>query len=83
MAQVMSYYEFPAGYDYDDMPDNNGTMETARLIRDIADAVNMNWGCDGSGANTKKEIASSFVNDFGYSSSVYADFDQSTVKGEI
>lgn len=50
MAQVMKYHEFPNNYNWDNMPDLWGTMETARLMRDVGDAVDMNWGCNGSGA---------------------------------
>ena len=83
MAQVMNYYEFPTNYAWASMPDNTGSTETAQLMRDVADAVNMNWGCDGSSANTKNETASSFVNDFGYTSANYADYNVSTVESQI
>ncbi|MCP4457112.1 MAG: hypothetical protein GY816_03645 [Cytophagales bacterium] len=83
MAQIMNYHEFPISYNYSDMPDTWGTLSTARLMRDAGDAVNMDWGCDGSGADTKDEVASSFRNDFGYASASYADFNQETVKQQI
>lgn len=83
MAQIINYYEFPAGYNYADMPDTWGTLSTARLMKDVGDAVNMDWGCDGSSADTKEEVASSFRNDFGYASASYADFDHEVVKQQI
>jgi hypothetical protein len=83
MAQVMKYHEFPNNYNWDNMPDLWGTMETARLMRDVGDAVNMDWGCDGSGADTKDEVASSFRNDFGYSSASYSGFNRDIVKQQL
>lgn len=65
------------------MPNRGGTMETARLMRHIGDAVNMDWGCSSSGANTQNEVSSSFVDDFGYSSAVYAGFNLETVKRQL
>ncbi len=83
MAQVINYHEFPTSYNYADMPNTWGTLSTARLMRDVGDAVNMDWGCDGSGADTKDEVASSFRDDFGYSSASSADFNQESVKQQI
>ncbi|MEM6829077.1 MAG: C10 family peptidase, partial [Bacteroidota bacterium] len=83
MAQIMKFHEFPNRYNWDNMPDLSGTMETARLMRDAGDAVNMDWGCNGSGADTRGEVASSFVHDFGYSSASYADFNRETVKQQL
>ena len=40
-----------ATYDYDDMPNNYGTSETAKLLYHAGVAVNMGYGVDGSGAN--------------------------------
>ncbi len=68
MAQIMRFHQFPGNYNWGSMPNASGSMETARLMRDIGDAVNMDYGCNGSSADTKNEVASSFRNDFGYSS---------------
>lgn len=83
MAQIMNFHEFPNNYNWDNMPDLWGTSETARLMRDIGDAVNMDWGCNGSAADTKDEVASSLRNDFGYSSASYADFNREIVKQQL
>ena len=83
MAQIMNFHEFPNNYNWDNMPDLWGTSETARLMRDIGDAVDMNWGCNSSGADTQDEVASSFRNDFGYSSASYAGFNRETVKQQL
>lgn len=51
MAQIMKHHEFPNNYNWTDMPDNRGTMETARLMQDIGQAVNMQYTCTLSGAH--------------------------------
>ena len=65
MAQIMKYHAFPLSYNWSAMPDSSGSLETARLMRDIGTAVNMNYGCDASGASGNN-IAPAFVNAFGY-----------------
>lgn len=82
MAQIMNYHEFPRNYNWNAMPNSSGSTQTARLMRDIADAVNMNWGCDGSSARNS-EIASSFRQDFGYSTANESAFNVHTVKSQI
>jgi len=83
MAQVMKFHEYPNNYNWGNIPNSWGTMETARLMRDVGDAVGMDWGCDGSSADTEEETASSFRNDFGYSSASYAGFNRETVKQQL
>lgn len=77
MAQVMRFHQLPASYNWASMPNTYGSPETARLMRDIGNAVNMDYGCDGSSADTKDEVASSFRFNFGYSSASYADYSSS------
>ena len=83
MAQIMKYHRFPSGYDWDAMPNYSGTYETSRLMRDIGRAVGMDYECNGSGSSTKNEGASSFVNDFGYSSASYLGYNGSFMFNEI
>ncbi len=83
MSQVMRFHQFPNNYNWGNMPNNFGTMDTAELMRDVGDAVNMNWGCNGSGANTQAEAASSLTGDFGYSSALYAGYNHTTVKNNL
>jgi hypothetical protein len=52
-------------------------------MHDIGLAVNMNYGCNTSLANTENEAASSFKNDFAYSSATFANFYAGTVKQNI
>ncbi|WP_136468072.1 C10 family peptidase [Flagellimonas onchidii] len=79
MAQIIRYYEYPNNYDYSIMLDKvefadrntTGANEISKLMRDVGNAVDMDYGCGGSGADTEDEVASSFKNDFGYSSATY------------
>jgi hypothetical protein len=83
MAQIMRYHEYPSNYDWGLMPNTSGSNATAQLMLDIGYAVGMDWGCGGSSADTEDEVASSFRNDFGYSSASYADFNHSTVQQQL
>lgn len=83
MAQVMKYHRSPTSYSWSSMPNSYGTPTTARLMRDIGNAVNMNYGCNGSGANTQREVASSFRSDFRYRSASYSRYNSTTVKNEL
>jgi len=67
MAQIMRYHSYPSTYNWSTMPNNSGSAETARLMKNIGVAVNMEYGSSGSSADTEAEGRSSFVNDFGYS----------------
>jgi hypothetical protein len=83
MAQIMKFHRFPNNYLWDNMPNFYGTYETAKLMKDIADAVDMDWGCNASGADVEDEVPSSFKNDFGYSTASYSDFNHQTVKQQL
>ncbi|MGL1889213.1 MAG: C10 family peptidase [Reichenbachiella sp.] len=79
MGQVMNHHQFPTSYNWASMTN----AQTATLIRDIGDAVDMNYGCDVSGANTEDEFASSLKGDFGYSSASHRSFDRNLVKNDL
>ncbi|MEO8774408.1 MAG: C10 family peptidase [Gelidibacter sp.] len=83
MAQVMKHHQYPTNYSWPNMPNSYGTNSTSTLMRDIGNAVNMSYACNGSGANTKDKVASSFKNNFGYSSASYAGYNYQTVKSEL
>ncbi|NHN25767.1 hypothetical protein FIA58_008780 [Flavobacterium jejuense] len=83
MAQVMKYHQYPTSYSWSSMPNSYGTSTTATLMKNIGTAVNMNYTCDGSGANTQNEVASSFINDFGYSTASYGGYNYQTVKTQL
>jgi len=83
MAQIMKYNEFPTTYNWANMPNEEGTIDTALLMRDIGDAVNMIWGCYESGAYMYNVIPA-FKNDFGYSDYISdAYFDSEIVKIQL
>ena len=82
MAQVMKFHEFPANYNWANMPDNTGTTETATLMRDIGEAVDMQYSCGGSGAYMN-DAASAFSNDFGYQNANYSGFNRDEVIQQI
>lgn len=82
MAQIMKYHEYPRRYDWNLMYDSTDCFETSRLMRDIGDAVGMQYSCGGSSADTKNRVPSAFKF-FGYSSASYGEFDVNTVKLEI
>jgi len=69
VAQVLKYHQWPANYDWNSMPNSYGSPATALLMADIGNAVGMNYGCDGSGAQTSK-IPNILVNVFNYHSTV-------------
>jgi hypothetical protein len=82
MGQVMRFHEFPNGYNWTAMPLNIGSLPTSNLLRDIGDAVNMQYGCAGSGAYMS-DVAPAFLNDFGYTSATLADYNYQVVKQQI
>lgn len=82
MAQVMKYHRHPTNYFWSDMPNTYGTLSTAGLMRDIGNAVGMDYGCEGSEADTRNaELAFKYF--FNYSTATYADYNYQTVKNEI
>lgn len=82
MAQLMKYHEHPTTYSWGAMPNSSGTNETAELMRDIGDAVDMNYQCSGSGAqmNDAKNV---FMNTFDYTTAQLNSYSYSTVVSEI
>lgn len=82
MAQVMKFHEHPSKYNWNSMPDNSGSNETAQLMRDIADAIDMDWNCNGSRAYMK-DAASAFSCEFGYQNVYYTDFNLNTLKQQL
>jgi len=81
MGQVMNYHSSPSSYNWSSMTQWSSNIET--LMEDIGDAVDMDYDCDGSGADTEDDVAPAFTNDFGYTSATYANYSHSTVKSQI
>jgi hypothetical protein len=66
-----------ANYIYSTMPIGNGNTEVQRLMADAGTAVNMTYGCSGSGA-FMNDIDNAFTNNFGYTSATYCNTWNST-----
>ncbi len=72
-SQVIRYYEHPNNYNYAIMQNNlaiwdqntPGAMEFSTLIFDVGDAIDMDWGCNGSSAHTY-DVPAALENDFNY-----------------
>ena len=82
MAQVMNHHHFPNHYNWAAMPDIEGSTETAILMDDIGEAVNMEYSCGSSGAYIN-DASAAFVNDFGYQNVSYVGFNRDRVISEI
>ncbi len=83
IGQVMRFYQKPTNYNWSNMPLNQyGSNEISLLLKDIGTAVNMNYDCDGSGADTSDGV-SALKNTFGYSSASFGSWNHSTTKNEI
>ena len=83
MAQVMKYYRFPGRYNWNNMPNSYATHETAKLIRDIGDAVEMDYHCSHSSSDLKK-AAKAFTRSFQYKGAIYkGSIDMDIVRREI
>jgi hypothetical protein len=51
LAQVLKFWSYPSGnYNWPTMPNNFGSSEVARLMRDVASFLNTTYNCSGSGA---------------------------------
>lgn len=77
MSQIMRFHIYPNTYNWSIMPNqvytstSNGANEINRLKRDAGNSVGMDWGCDGSGADTENVI-NALKNTFGYQSANYS-----------
>lgn len=64
-------------------PSSSGSNEISELMRDVGNAVNMNYSCDGSTAYTST-IVPAVENVFGYASSADLNgYDRNEIKDEI
>lgn len=83
VAQVMKYWEHPSTFNWSQMPNTTGSQETSVLMRDIGDAVNMQYGCEASGASTSDAVGA-LIQNYGYSSNVsYVDYVEATAINKI
>lgn len=65
MAQIMKFHQWPARYNWANMPDNVATDATQTLISDVGIAAKMKYGVSGSSA-TINNAQDAFKQDFGY-----------------
>lgn len=80
MAQVMSFWKYPATYNWAQMPTNNSSAETARLMADIGNSVGMSYSGTGSGAYSS-QISGSLIGTFHYKTATYTSkYNYQTVK---
>ncbi|MEZ4961172.1 MAG: C10 family peptidase [Saprospiraceae bacterium] len=68
MAQILKYWSAPCTQEYifATMPNNSGNGEVQRMMRDIGDAVDMDYGCSSSSADGD-DTDNAFKDDFCYS----------------
>lgn len=81
MAQIMKFHEHPSSYNWSNMPNTMATSDTQTLIADIGNAVEMDYGADGSGSNINK-ARNAFINDFDYETTKES-HNHNRVKSEI
>ncbi len=69
MSQIVRYWEVSTShsYNYSTMPDGSGNSEVQRLMKDTGESVDMDYGCDASGAKSSK-VPGALKNDFDFSS---------------
>jgi hypothetical protein len=67
MAQVIRYHQFPNNCSYTSMPTASGNNDVQALMRDAGISVNMQYGCNGSGAYVSS-VEPALKNTFGFSS---------------
>ncbi len=82
MAQVMRRWSKPTNYNWASMPNNQGSPEVSRLMRDAGVNAVMNYGCEASGTNHDK-AANALRNNFGYTSAVLQNYNYSTVRDNL
>lgn len=91
VGQVMKYHNHPSNYDWSlilniySVSSTVGQIEeVATLMEDIGIAVDMDWGCASSGANTCEDVPDAFTETFGYSSAnSCADYSFEPVRSDI
>lgn len=91
MAQIMKYHRHPPfnksyqkykSYNWNAMPDNYATKETAILIKDIGEAMVTTYACKGSGASIDDRASMVFYQ-FGYTDTKIDAYDINVVKSEL
>lgn len=73
VSQIMHYHRYPVNYSWASMPLNTADHAAATVMLHVGEAVDMDWGCTASGANTTTAVPNAFKNNFGYQSAQYKD----------
>ena len=89
MAQVMRYYQYPANYNWSQMPLDNATSTTANFIADIHKAIEIEspgqptFDCYGTGVTYYNDMGTVLKNRFKYSSANKDNYNYMTVKANL
>lgn len=84
IAQVMKFYNYPTSYNWENMPDNNGTITTASLIYDIHNSISgISYKCKSTGVDHDYNVASVFTNHFNYSTASNSGYNTETLKQQL
>lgn len=69
ISQVLKYWAHPEthAYNYASMPNGSGNSEVQRMMRNAGDEVDMDYGCDGSGADSD-DVPDAFTDGFDFGS---------------
>jgi len=87
MAQILRYWANPCtqGYNFTTMPNTFGNTAVQTMMKDLGDAVDMDYGCDVSNADANK-TDNVFKDDFCFSSAdrnSYSSGSSQTIIGDI
>ncbi|MGL5113387.1 MAG: C10 family peptidase [Flavobacterium sp.] len=77
MAQIIKYWQYPNGFNYANMPVNNGNTNVSQLMSAAGVSVNMSYGAESSSANTE-DVDNAFRDTFSYSSASFIDYGSSS-----
>ncbi len=89
MGQIMRFHQFPATYNWGNIPAGFGTNTTALFIRDIHHEIrslnsgNPSYSCTATGVSASANMGTVLKSRFGYSSATFSDYNYTTVKANI
>lgn len=81
MAQILKFHQYPIRYNWNNMPNISATYDTQRLIYEIGQAVEMDYGANGSSSNIDN-AKKAFQGTFQYNARI-ADFNVDETKTEL
>jgi hypothetical protein len=92
MAQIMKYHKYPTRYDWNSMPNNEGSDKTSLLIKDIhykianmygGSANPLKYKCDGTGVRSGANMGIVLTRDFGFKSAIKSDYNRDIIVREL